>query len=81
MTVCINDHLHVNACPCLIQHLCKIRLRVFKVFFLCFVTFVSGLPYVSVAEHLPLHRLELWCPDGVSTSYFIVMTVGVGCFL
>lgn len=39
-----------------------------------FLTFVSGLPYVSVAEHLPLHRLELWCPDGVSTAYFVVVT-------
>eukprot|EP00064_Thunnus_orientalis_P023151 superscaffoldBa00008474_g23380 len=29
--------------------------------------FVS-LPYVSVAEHLPLHRLELWCHDGVHLS-------------
>ncbi|XP_074525828.1 uncharacterized protein LOC141790090 [Halichoeres trimaculatus] len=27
-----------------------------------------GFPYVSVAEHLPLHRLELWCPDGVHLS-------------
>ncbi|XP_044207374.1 uncharacterized protein LOC122982254 [Thunnus albacares] len=27
-----------------------------------------GLPYVSVAEHLPLHRLELWCHDGVHLS-------------
>ncbi|XP_041654123.1 uncharacterized protein LOC121516779 [Cheilinus undulatus] len=25
-----------------------------------------GLPYVSVADHLPLHRLELWCPNGSS---------------
>eukprot|EP00064_Thunnus_orientalis_P018784 superscaffoldBa00004444_g18890 len=27
------------------------------------VTARMGLPYVSVAEHLPLHRLELWCHD------------------
>ncbi|XP_029957163.1 uncharacterized protein LOC115395673 [Salarias fasciatus] len=27
-----------------------------------------GVPYVSVAEHFPLHRLELWCPDQVHLS-------------
>ncbi|XP_044191600.1 LOW QUALITY PROTEIN: uncharacterized protein LOC122969723, partial [Thunnus albacares] len=32
------------------------------------VTARMGLPYVSVAEHLPLHRLELWCHDGVHLS-------------
>ncbi|XP_029933197.1 uncharacterized protein LOC115377525 [Myripristis murdjan] len=33
-----------------------------------------GLPYVSVAEHLPMDRLELWSRDGVSTAYFVVVT-------
>ncbi|XP_029924990.1 uncharacterized protein LOC115371664 isoform X2 [Myripristis murdjan] len=28
----------------------------------------EGLPYVSVAEHLPLDRLELWSHDGVHLS-------------
>ncbi|XP_044221309.1 uncharacterized protein LOC122991901 isoform X8 [Thunnus albacares] len=32
------------------------------------VTARMGLPFVSVAEHLPLHRLELWCHDGVHLS-------------
>eukprot|EP00064_Thunnus_orientalis_P024483 superscaffoldBa00010561_g24778 len=32
------------------------------------VTARMGLPYVSVAEHLPLHRLELCCHDGVHLS-------------
>ncbi|KAJ8271054.1 hypothetical protein GJAV_G00122240 [Gymnothorax javanicus] len=27
-----------------------------------------GLSYVSVAEHFPLQRLQLWCPDGVHLS-------------
>eukprot|EP00064_Thunnus_orientalis_P020135 superscaffoldBa00005381_g20267 len=30
--------------------------------------FVARLPYVSVAEDLSLHRLELWCHDGVHLS-------------
>uniref|UniRef100_A0A672I3P1 SGNH domain-containing protein n=1 Tax=Salarias fasciatus TaxID=181472 RepID=A0A672I3P1_SALFA len=28
----------------------------------------ARVPYVSVAEHFPLHRLELWCPDQVHLS-------------
>uniref|UniRef100_A0A673ATR7 1-alkyl-2-acetylglycerophosphocholine esterase n=1 Tax=Sphaeramia orbicularis TaxID=375764 RepID=A0A673ATR7_9TELE len=27
-----------------------------------------GLPYVAVADHLSLNRLNLWCPDGVHLS-------------
>ncbi|XP_078025236.1 uncharacterized protein LOC144463724 [Epinephelus lanceolatus] len=27
-----------------------------------------GLPYVSVTAHFPVHRLELWCHDGVHLS-------------
>ena len=30
---------------------------------------------MSVAEHLPLHRLELWCDDGVRTAYVVVVVV------
>ncbi|KAM9860439.1 uncharacterized protein ACBR49_002661 isoform 2-T2 [Aulostomus maculatus] len=32
------------------------------------VTARMGIPYVSMAEHLPVHRLELWCYDGVHLS-------------
>lgn len=28
----------------------------------------SGIPYLSVAEHFPLHRRELWAKDGVATK-------------
>lgn len=38
--------------------------------FMMFLISATGFPYVSLAEHLPLHRLELWCPDGVSTACF-----------
>ncbi|XP_029977002.1 uncharacterized protein LOC115409857 [Salarias fasciatus] len=34
-----------------------------------------GVPYVPVAEHFPLHRLQLWCPDSVHLSDSDGMTV------
>uniref|UniRef100_A0A672IAL6 SGNH domain-containing protein n=1 Tax=Salarias fasciatus TaxID=181472 RepID=A0A672IAL6_SALFA len=35
----------------------------------------AGVPYVPVAEHFPLHRLQLWCPDSVHLSDSDGMTV------
>uniref|UniRef100_A0A672HMQ6 SGNH domain-containing protein n=1 Tax=Salarias fasciatus TaxID=181472 RepID=A0A672HMQ6_SALFA len=35
----------------------------------------AGVPYVPVAEHFPLHRLQLWCPDRVHLSDSDGMTV------
>lgn len=37
----------------------EIRITV-EVFFL-----LLGVQYISIAEHFPLRRLELWCKDGV----------------
>uniref|UniRef100_A0A672HNN1 Uncharacterized protein n=1 Tax=Salarias fasciatus TaxID=181472 RepID=A0A672HNN1_SALFA len=35
----------------------------------------ARVPYVPVAEHFPLHRLQLWCPDRVHLSDSDGMTV------